>query len=109
MKKALLFLFFIFSSNLFAQFYEDFENTTGPDVLPSNNWTLASGNWLTFSTGSGTTRWDVSNEACDGNGDAFTPFENIGIGNTSKKYLITPPLFLDQLNPIIKFNVNEKI
>ncbi|HRG19093.1 MAG TPA: T9SS type A sorting domain-containing protein [Flavobacterium lutivivi] len=105
MKKGLLFLFFIFSSNLFAQFYEDFENTTGPDVLPSNNWTLASGNWLTFSTGSGTTRWDVSNEACDGNGDAFTPFENIGIGNTSKKYLITPPLFLDQLNPIIKFNV----
>ena len=64
MKKISLFILVIllFSINAYSQFSEGFENTTGPDALPSTNWTLDSGNWAVFDNGigTGTQRWGIN-------------------------------------------------
>ena|SRR6218665_1455426 len=93
---SLLFLFFSFSA--FSQFvFEDFENTTGPEAVPSRNWNLESGNWMVFDNGVGSSRWNiVTTSSVDplvyqGSNSAFIGNEsNIGIGNTSRKFLVLP-------------------
>lgn len=101
MKKILLLLLVFQSSLSFSQtFFEDFENTTGPDALPSTNWTLSSGNWAVFDNGVGITqRWKIFNSTppiyppivYSGINCAYVTGENNGAtGATSEDYLATP-------------------
>ena len=71
---------------------EGFETTTGPDVLPSTNWTLGTGNWAVFDNGVGTgQRWGINTtNVCVGSQIAYMNREFIGQGNTSEDYLATP-------------------
>lgn len=99
MKKQLLYTLllcfgFYFS---YSQFNESFEGTTGPDALPSTNWTLGSGNWYVFQNGVGLgERWKINNNVAtpplvhSGSNAAYINREEMGIGNTSEDYLATP-------------------
>ncbi len=85
-----------------AQFYEGFENTNGPDPLPSTNWTLDSGNWAVFDNGVGQVyHWEINNSVSvpptppfvyAGANSAYINRENIGQGNVSEDYLATPAI-----------------
>ena len=101
MKKIILLLSLFLSFSGFAQFpnpgTESFENTTGPDALPSTNWTLGTGNWAVFDNGVGLGQsWGINNGTAtpplvnSGINAAYINRENIGIGNTSEDYLVTP-------------------
>ena len=101
MKKILFILTLLLSLNGFAQFpipgTEGFESTTGPNALPSTNWTLGTGNWAVFDNGVGLgQRWGINNGITTpplvyaGTNAAYINRENIGIGNTSEDYLATP-------------------
>ncbi|WP_298139836.1 choice-of-anchor J domain-containing protein, partial [Flavobacterium sp.] len=101
MKKIIFILTLLLSLNGFAQFpipgTEGFESTTGPDVLPSTNWSLGTGNWAVFDNGVGLTqRWGINNGVASpplvyaGTNAAYINRENIGLGNTSEDYLATP-------------------
>jgi gliding motility-associated-like protein len=99
MKKNLLFsLIYLLSFSLYAQ--QGFENTTGPDALPSTLWALNSGttlngNWAVFDNGVGTAvRWEncVTGAAFQGTNAAYCNKENIGGGNTSEDFLATPAI-----------------
>ena len=100
MKKISLFILVIllFSINAYSQFSEGFENTTGPDALPSTNWTLDSGNWAVFDNGigTGTQRWGINSTIStpvtvyQGANAAYINRDNINQGNTSENYLATP-------------------
>ncbi len=98
MKKHLLFLLLVLVSfSGYSQLSEGFENTTGPNALPSTTWTLSSGNWAVFDNGVGTTqRWNFINFVTNppavnsGTNAAYIRNENIGQGNTSEDYLVTP-------------------
>lgn len=98
MKKALLLLLMCFNTLLgFSQiFFEGFENTTGPNPLPSTNWTLGSGSWAVFDNGvSVGERWSASTLApLDGLNCAYINRGNIGMSNTSEEYLVTPAITL---------------
>ncbi|WP_295334201.1 hypothetical protein, partial [Flavobacterium sp.] len=62
MKKiTILLLPFLLSICGYAQMaVEGFESTTGPDALPSTNWTLGTGNWAVFDNGVGVgQRWGI--------------------------------------------------
>jgi hypothetical protein len=99
MKKItyLILLFFI-SINIYSQ--QGFENTTGPDPIPSKLWSLSSGttlngNWAVFDNNVGTNvRWDncVVGTAYQGANAAYCNRENIGAGNTSEDFLATPAI-----------------
>ncbi|WP_293895224.1 CUB domain-containing protein [Flavobacterium sp.] len=90
----------LFSINAYSQFTEGFESTTGPDALPSTNWTLGSGNWAVFDNGIGTQRWDINSTIStpvtvyQGVNAAYINRENIGQGNTSENYLATPAVLI---------------
>ncbi|WP_295333480.1 hypothetical protein, partial [Flavobacterium sp.] len=60
-KTTLLILLMFFSVIGYAQMaVEGFESTTGPDALPSTNWTLGTGNWAVFDNGVGVgQRWGI--------------------------------------------------
>ena len=99
MKKfTLLLLFLLISISGYSQLaLEGFENTTGPDALPSTNWTLGGLNWAVFDNGVGTNvRWDINSTIAtpplvhSGANAAYVNRENIGAGNTSEDYLATP-------------------
>ena len=98
MKKITLSILVIvlFSINAYSQLTEGFESTTGPDVLPSTNWTLGSGNWAVFDNGIGTQRWGINSTVStpvtvyQGTNAAYITRDNIGQGNTSENYLATP-------------------
>ena len=61
-KITLHLLVLLFSIPTFAQFSEGFENTTGPNPLPSTVWTLNSGNWAVHDNGVGLIRrWGITN------------------------------------------------
>jgi len=105
MKKLLLsFLISISPILAFSQFtIEGFENTSGPMAIPSTNWSLDSGLWQVFSNGVGTSRWGLVTTASasplvyDGSNSAFIGNEsNIGIGNTSQKWLASPLLYFPE-------------
>ncbi|MGL2962458.1 fibronectin type III domain-containing protein [Flavobacterium sp. RSB2_4_14] len=98
MKKiTLLLLFIFFSITGYSQLTEGFENTTGPDALPSTNWTLGSGNWAVFDNAVGTAqRWGnapvaTPSNAYQGDNAAYINRENLGTeGLISQDYLATP-------------------
>ena len=98
MKKITLLILTLFISLVgYSQLTEGFESTTGPDALPSTNWTLTSGNWAVFDNGVGLTqRWGINNGVATpplvyaGTNAAYVNRENIGIGNTSEDFLATP-------------------
>jgi len=95
MNKITIHLFFLFSFiSSYSQFNEDFENTSGPNLLPSTVWTLNSGNWAVHDNGFGVTRrWGITNltsNVFSGLNSAYMDRENIGIGNTSEEHLTTP-------------------
>jgi hypothetical protein len=99
MKKItyLILLFFI-SITIYSQ--QGFENTTGPDPIPSKLWSISSGttlngNWAVFDNNVGTNvRWDncVVGTAYQGANAAYCNRENIGAGNTSEDFLATPAI-----------------
>ena len=88
----------LFSINSYSQFTEGFENTTGPDGLPSTNWTLDSGNWAVFDNGIGIQRWGINSAVTtpatvyQGVNAAYITRDNIGQSNTSENYLATPAI-----------------
>lgn len=99
MKKQLFYSLLLFFSFFFSysQFYEGFENTTGPNAYPSTNWTLGSGNWAVFDNGVGSSeRWKINNTVAtppvvnSGTNCAFVSRLNLGIGVTEEDYLATP-------------------
>ena len=94
MKKIILLItFLLFSSLSFSQLaLEGFESTTGPDALPSTNWTLGTGNWAVFDNGIGLgQRWGINTTSvCNDLQIAYMNREFIGQGNTSEDYLSTP-------------------
>jgi len=99
MKKiTLLLLLSFFSFTGYSQLaLEGFESTTGPDALPSTNWTLGTGNWAVFDNAVGTgQRWGINSTVAtppivyQGTNAAYVNRENIGQGNTSEDYLATP-------------------
>ena len=96
MKKiTLLLLLLLASISGYSQFtptVEGFESTTGPDALPSTNWTLSTGNWAVFDNGVGLAqRWGINATLpYQGTNAAYCNRENIGAGNTSEDYLASP-------------------
>lgn len=94
MKKiTLLILTLLLSITGYSQLaLEGFESTTGPDALPSTNWTLGTGNWAVFDNGTGLgIRWGINTaNVCSGAQIAYANREFIGLGNTSEDYLATP-------------------
>ena len=86
----------LFSINAYSQLTEGFESTSGPDALPSTNWTLGSGNWAVFDNGIGIQRWGINSAITtpvtvyQGANAAYITRDNIGQGNTSENYLATP-------------------
>ncbi len=94
MKKiTLLLLMSLFYISGYSQLaLEGFETTTGPDALPSTNWTLGTGNWAVFDNGVGTTqRWGINTTAvCAGTQIAYANREFMNQGDTSEDYLATP-------------------
>ena len=100
-KTTLLILLMFFSVFGYSQMaLEGFESTTGPDALPSTNWTLGTGNWAVFDNGVGTVqRWGINSTVVtpptppivyQGTNAAYVNRENIGQNNTSEDYLATP-------------------
>ncbi len=96
MKKLLLLLlvFFAFSQGK-AQFYEGFEG--GTYVPETGDWNLASGNWKISDNGIGAGfSWEPNTIVAtpayqvDGAVAAYINRENIGMGNTSEDWLVTP-------------------
>ncbi|WP_396139298.1 fibronectin type III domain-containing protein [Flavobacterium sp.] len=107
MKKITLLLLFLLSSiSSFSQLaLEGFENTPGPDALPSTNWTLETGNWAVFDNGVGSTqRWKINSamttpaSVYQGVNAAYIDRENI----TSEEFLATPPVLIP-INGVLNF------
>jgi gliding motility-associated-like protein len=99
MKKIILLLVaFCFSICGYSQLaLEGFESTTGPDALPSTNWTLGTGNWAVFDNAIGTTqRWGINNTVAtppivfQGANAAYINRETMNIGDVSEDFLATP-------------------
>jgi gliding motility-associated-like protein len=99
MKKiTLLLLLLLLSISGYSQMaVEGFESTTGPDALPSTNWTLGTGNWAVFDNGIGLVqRWGINSTVTtppivyQGANAAYVSRENIGQNNTSEDFLATP-------------------
>lgn len=102
MKKiTLLIMVSLFSIAGYSQLAQEcFESTTGPDDLPSTNWTLGTGNWAVFDNGVGLgQRWGINSTVVapptppivyQGSNAAYVNREFIGQGNTSEDYLATP-------------------
>jgi len=96
---TLLLLSFFFSFTGYSQLaLEGFESTTGPDALPSTNWTLGTGNWLVFDNGVPTVnRWGISTvttpptQVYQGTNAAYMAREtNFSAGQTIEDYLASP-------------------
>jgi uncharacterized repeat protein (TIGR01451 family) len=109
MKKLYFLIVLFICAATHAQFYEGFENTTGPDASPSTNWTLGSGNWSVFNNPyTPNERWTVNStissppSVYQGVNSAYVQRENIGMGNTSENYLTTPLVNIPT-NGILKF------
>lgn len=104
MKKILLLFALFLSFSAYCQFpnpgIEGFENTTGPEALPSTTWNLGTGvpgnQWAVFSNNVGTGRWTINNTVatppivCEGSNVAYINRVQAGAGNTSLNFLATP-------------------
>jgi hypothetical protein len=97
MKKLSLFLLFTFTSiQGFSQFYEGFEG----DSFPPAGWLV---------TGSGTSFtppivWTKTGQSNTGNWAAYMTRYNIGTGNTSQDWLITPQISVSSFNDKLFFS-----
>lgn len=97
MKKLLLTIFaLVVFCQTKAQFFEGFEGTTMPDPA-TGQWALSSGNWLISDNGVGLNQhWTVNSTIATppliyaGMNAAYINRENIGMGNTSEDWLVTP-------------------
>jgi Secretion system C-terminal sorting domain/Fibronectin type III domain/Cleaved Adhesin Domain len=113
MKKLLLSLLFFFCFSIsFSQtlLSESFENTTGPEPLPSTNWTLSSGNWKVFDNGVGLgERWQINNTSPNtGTNAAFINRKSVQYGNTSEDFLVTPLININaNNNNLIRFSTKQ--
>ncbi|MEX0596574.1 MAG: choice-of-anchor J domain-containing protein, partial [Candidatus Paceibacterota bacterium] len=87
MKKLYLFLLVTFTSfQGFSQFYEGFEGSTFPPV-----------GWLVTGSGANFTPpiiWTRTAQPNTGNWSAYMTRYNIGMGNTSQDWLITPQIII---------------
>ncbi|WP_290839290.1 T9SS type A sorting domain-containing protein [Flavobacterium sp.] len=115
MKKFLLFSLFSFvgfSSN--AQFIEPFDDASVA-APTGNTWALPSGTWRILNNGVGTQHFTMSPEgstAFPANTQphaAFIARENIGAGNTSIDYLVTPATPIPGSNSTFRFNTRTTI
>lgn len=110
MKKNILTLLLAFCTAMgFSQvLFESFENTSGPDPIPSTNWTLGSGNWAVFDNNvGGTVNWSINPNwsipfGYAGTKCAYIDSEYVGPGITTEEYLATP-LFTVPENGEISF------
>ncbi|RZJ32035.1 MAG: T9SS type A sorting domain-containing protein [Flavobacterium sp.] len=94
MRILLLSILLIVGFTAQSQFMESFEGTTLPDG-PTGVWTLGSGNWNVSDNGVGIAHWTVNSVTTaplvyQGERAAYCNRENIGMGNTSENWLVTP-------------------
>jgi hypothetical protein len=87
MKKTLLFILTVFYSVFsYCQFPENFESATVPNGFPAG--------WVVTDNGVGTTtNWEITNNAVvviNGAKSAHISRQQIGSGNTSEDWLISP-------------------
>lgn len=99
MKKIYFSLLFVlaFITQSYSQFFEGFEGSL-PDIA-IGVWPLGSGNWEISDNGVGTTNsWTANNAIAvpplvfSGANTAYINRENIGAGNTSEDWLVTPAI-----------------
>ncbi len=110
MKRFLLVLqILLFSVSAYAQLYEGFENTSGPEALPSTNWPLSSGNWTVFNNPYSTpTRWEINSavttppQVYSGLNAAYCNRSTSFPNGTVENYLVTP-LVTIPTNGILRF------
>ncbi|NUY80686.1 T9SS type A sorting domain-containing protein [Flavobacterium sp. MAH-1] len=95
MKKIYLFLLLI-GSLAQAQFVETFDDNTVIPPAGNGPWTLPSGTWYVYDNGIGTNYWTLNSNypALSGSHAAFMDRQNIGSGNLSKDYLVTPSFYV---------------
>ncbi len=116
MKKFILLIVILFSFSGYSQLaLEGFESTTGPDALPSTNWTLGTGNWAVFDNGVGLAqRWGINSGVSTpplvyaGTNAAFVNRENAGINTTRQDWMATPA-FTVPTNAQLKFWTRTRV
>ena len=106
MVKKILFCVGLFCSFLgHCQLFEGFETTLPPNAA-NGVWQLNSGAWHVSTNSSGPTlNWNVQPQqypAYEGTHAAFSDRRNIGAGNTSQDWLVTPLINLGN-NPLLSF------
>ncbi|TDP58690.1 T9SS-dependent choice-of-anchor J family protein [Flavobacterium dankookense] len=108
-KQLLLFVLLCLSFVSHAQFFEGFENTIGPNALPSTIWPLNSGDWTVFNTPTDNPqRWSITtiNESPDyvygGENAAFCNRSNFAANEIIENYLVTPVITVPN-DPILSF------
>jgi Secretion system C-terminal sorting domain/Fibronectin type III domain len=104
---VIILLSLVYNNSYSQVFFEDFENTNGPDPLPSTNWNLPSGNWAVFDNGVNAApaiNWSTnSGFPCLNTNAAYMNCSNIGQGNTAEDYLATPAITVP-LNGFLSFS-----
>lgn len=95
MKKIYLFLLLV-GSLAHAQFVETFDDNTVIPPAGNGPWTLPSGTWYVYDNSVGTNYWTLNSNypALSGSHAAFMDRQNIGSGNMSKDYLVTPSFYV---------------
>ncbi|HEX8564015.1 MAG TPA: choice-of-anchor L domain-containing protein, partial [Flavobacterium sp.] len=104
MKKITLLILTLFLSlSGYSQLYQTFEGAVNPT---SGTWTIGTQTWLVFDNGVGTQNWRTNSgtsfAAYEGTVAAYIDRQNIGDGNTSEDFLVTPPVTLPA-NPQLRF------
>ncbi len=110
MKKSLFSILAFFAiCQMQAQFFEGFEGATLPDPA-TGFWNLGSGTWHVSNNGVGTGQsWTINNGVAtpplqyQGVNAAYINRENIGQGNTSEDWLVTPLAAINPNSPLVKF------
>ncbi|MGV3695688.1 DUF7619 domain-containing protein [Flavobacterium sp.] len=111
-KPLLSLLIFFLTIPCFSQLLEGFENTPGISGPLPATWTLGSGNWAVFeqnsNANSGTMQsWGINAFAIglqyEGIQCASVSRENIGAGNTSQDFLVTPVVSIPTTGGELRF------
>ncbi len=105
MKRITLLILVLLSSLTGFSQVENFDDPTV--VAPTGaTWLLPTGSWLIFDNGVGSIDWTLNPQATypanSGTKAAYMNRQNIGDGNTSQDYLVTPLLTVPQ-NPQLRF------
>src|SRR5690606_21566589 len=107
---TLLAFLLLFSHMAFSQLDEIFDAAPAAPVA-GGVWTLDSGEWMIFDNGVGTTNWRLNTAAFPAYSDpnaAYIANQNIGAGNTSEDYLVTP-LVTMPVNPQLRFQTRMTV